>query len=119
MLQLDELGGKKQILGGVIRNVVGDGIVPNVLFGGSENGFSLRRSVQSWSGGLGTFVRPRGGGSQSGFVIERVMKIDPEPAVKLEDGKRPVREIVLLLGCRTNAGGARKAHQDKMGSPSR
>jgi len=28
-------------------------------------------------------------------VIERVMKIDPEAAVKLEDGKRPVGGIVL------------------------
>jgi hypothetical protein len=29
------------------------------------------------------------------LVIERVMKIDPKSAVKLEDGKRAVAEIVL------------------------
>jgi len=28
-------------------------------------------------------------------VIEGVMKINPEPAMKLEDRKRPVGEIVL------------------------
>jgi hypothetical protein len=27
------------------------------------------------------------------------MKIDPEAAVKLEDGQRSVREIALRLGC--------------------
>src|SRR6267143_6987434 len=95
IFQLDKLSGKEQVLRGVVRSVIGDGIVPDVLFRGCESGFRIRRAVQSRSGGLAAFVARPGGGSQSGFVIERVMKIDPEAAVKLEDGKRPVGEIVL------------------------
>ncbi len=105
IFQLDEFGGKEQVLGGVIRNVVGDGIVPLVLLRRRESGFCIRPGVQRWSRGLAAFVR--------GFVIERVMEIDPEPAVKLEDGKRPVGEIVLCLGSRGNGGEQRKCEQEK------
>jgi len=41
------------------------------------------------------------------------MEIDPEPAVKLEDGKRPVGEIVLCLGSRANGSEQRKCEQEK------
>jgi len=95
IFQLDELGGKEQVLGSVIRNVVGDGIVPLMLLGRRESGLCIRLDVQRWSGGLAAFVRRRRGGALPGFVVERVMEIDPESAVKLEDGKRPVGEIVL------------------------
>jgi len=95
IFQLDEFGGKEQVLGGVVRNVVGDGIVPLVLLRRRECGLRIRLGVQRWSGGLVAFVRRRRGRSLPGFVVERVMEIDPEPAVKLEDGQRPVGEIVL------------------------
>jgi len=92
IFQLDELARKEQVLGGVIRNVVSNGFVPDGLFRRREHGFRIRHGVQRWSGAL---VRGRGGGSLPSFVIEGVMKINPEPAMKLEDRKRPVGEIVL------------------------
>ena len=95
IFQLDELGGKKQILSGVIRNVVSDGIVPDVLFCRRESRFRIRRGAQRWREGLAAFVWRRGGGSLPGLVIKRVMKVDPEPAMQLEDGKRPVGKVVL------------------------
>src|SRR5260370_35230161 len=92
IFQLNELGRKEQVLGGVIRNVVGDGIVPDVPFRGRESGFRLRRDVQSWCGGMGALGRLRGGGLRSGFVIDRGMNIDPEPTVKVAARKRPAGE---------------------------
>jgi len=113
IFQLDKLGGEEQVLGGVVRNVVGDGVVPDVLFRGRQSRFCILRGLQGWSGGLDAFVRLRGVGSRPGFVIERVMKINPESAVKLEDGKRPVAEIVLCLGCRSNGSEQGKGKQQK------
>ena len=110
---MDEFTGKEQVLRGVVRGVVVDGIVPDALFRGRKRGFRIGRGLQNWSGGLGAFLRRRGGGSQSGLVIERVMEIDPESAVKLEDGKRPIREIALPAGCRPNGDEQRKREQQK------
>jgi hypothetical protein len=42
-----------------------------------------------------------------------VMKIDPEAAVKLEDGKRPVGGVGLRPGCRRNGEKPRKCEQEK------
>ncbi len=92
---MDKLGGKEQVLRGVVRNIVGDGVVPDALLRGGKSGLRFRRDVQCWSGGLGAFVGRRGGSSRASFVIEGVMEIDPEAAVKLEDGKRSIAEIVL------------------------
>ena len=55
IFQLDEFGGKEQVLGGVIRNVVGDGIVPLVLLSRRESGLCIRLGVQRWSRGLAGF----------------------------------------------------------------
>src|ERR1700694_569485 len=84
-----------------------------MLLRGRESGLRIRCAVQSWSLGLVAFVRPRRGGSQSSFVIESVMKIDPEAAVELEDGERPVGEIALRPGCRSNGCKQRKYEQEK------
>ncbi len=46
-------------------------------------------------------------------MIERVMKVDPEAAVKLEDGKRPVSEIALRLGCCSNGSEQKKSEEKK------
>src|SRR5258708_34417489 len=51
IFQLDKLSGKEQVLSGVVRSVIGDGIVPDVLFRGWKSGFRIRRGVQSRSGG--------------------------------------------------------------------
>jgi hypothetical protein len=44
-------------------------------------------------------------------MIEGVMKIDPEAAVKLEYRQRSVRVIALRLSCRSNRGQQKKCGQ--------
>jgi hypothetical protein len=46
-------------------------------------------------------------------MIERVMKIDPEAAVKFEDRKRPIAEVALRLACRSNGDEHREYEQKK------
>src|SRR5260370_7671931 len=98
VFQLDKLGGKEQILGRIIRGIVGDGIVPDALIRGRESRFRTWRSVQSRARGFAALVR-RTGGSQLRIMIERVMKIDPEAAVKLENRKKSLGVTPFPLPC--------------------
>src|SRR6266481_7953359 len=116
VFQLDQLGGKEQILGRIIRGIVSDGLVPDALIRGRERRFCTWRSVQSRARGFAAFVR-RTGGSQLRVMIERVMKIDPEATVKLEYRKRSVGVIALRLACRSTWEEYRKSEQKK--KPSR
>jgi len=49
-------------------------------------------------------------------VIERVMKIDPEAAVKFEDGQWSVREIALRPRQRANGSEQGNGEEKKRGS---
>ena len=95
IFQLDELRGKEEVFAGVICGVVGDRVVPGLLFGGRESRFCLRRYFQRRPAGLAGIVRRRGGRPLPGFMIERVMKIDPKTAVEFKDRERPVSGTVL------------------------
>src|SRR6266567_341394 len=98
IFQLAEVAGEEQVFTGVIRRVVGDGLIPNALFRRSESGFRIRRDLQGWPGVLAVLVR-RGGRLLPGVVIERVMKIDPKAAMKFKNRKWTVGGIVLRPGC--------------------
>ncbi len=45
IFQLNEFGGKEQVLGGVVRYIVGDRIVPDMFFGWRQRRSRFRRSV--------------------------------------------------------------------------
>src|SRR5437899_2556571 len=98
IFQLNQFRGEEQVFVCVIAGVVADSFVPGFLFRGGERDFcgwsSLCRWCRSPIGGC--FARA-GSGSLSGFVVQRVMKIDPEPAVQLENGERCLRENRLWL----------------------
>src|SRR5579859_753776 len=97
VFQQDQVGIEEQVFIRIFGGVIGDRVVPGRSFRGSERrpGFfhSLQFRLRRRSGLLSRRGRTY---SQLGFVIEHVMKIDPESAVKFKDGQRPVSGADVL-----------------------
>src|SRR5208282_6032106 len=97
IFQKNQVNVNEEIFGGVIRSVVGDGLIPDALFGGGENGLRAGCQLQHGTGRSGggvarvfdSFAGPR-------FVIEKMVEIDPEAAVKLKDGQGAIDGLDLL-----------------------
>jgi hypothetical protein len=109
VLQKDQIDVDQEILVGVVRNVVGDGLIPDALFGGGERGLRAGCQLEHGSRRLaGGVARVFDGFSGPCFVIEEMVEIDPEAAVKLKDGQGAIDRLDLLCE-RRGSGGEKEA----------
>src|SRR5712672_477340 len=97
VLQQQQFGIKQQIFVGIVRGIVGNRVLPCVLFRTAQNDFRVRRDLQSGFAGLPGLWRAHrlGVAPLPGFFVQPMMKVDPESAMQLEHRKRSIRDIHL------------------------
>jgi len=97
VLQEDQVDIDEQVFGGVVRSIVRDSLIPDALFRGGESGLRAGRQLQHGPGRLGGGVpRVFDGFAGPCLVIEEMVEIDPEAAMKLKDGQGAINGFDLL-----------------------
>src|SRR5208283_2129132 len=106
VLEKNQINVDHEIFGGIIRNVVGDGLIPDALFVEGKSGLRAGGQFKHGSRGLGGGVaRILDGCACACFVIEEMVEIDPEAAVKFKDGQGAIEGVDLLWKRRGSGGG--------------
>ena len=86
VFQLNQFRGEKQVFVRIIEDVKSDSIIPGPLFRVGQ-ALSCQNTLGAWGGGLtGARITRKECFSPPRLVIQRVMKIDPKPAVQFEHG---------------------------------
>jgi hypothetical protein len=113
VLQQNQINVDHEIFGGVIRNVVGDGLIPDALFVEGKSGLRAGGQFKHRPRGLdGGVVCVLDGFAGACFVIEEMVEIDPEAAVKLKDGQGTIDGVDLLWKRRGSGGGKEAEGQE-------
>jgi len=102
VFQQEEFGAEEQVLRCVVGHIIGYGIVPGSLLDcgkGSARGTHDRES--GFGGFVGGFMAGGRVAALAGFLIERVVEVDPETAMEFENRQWSIGGIDLGSGLRS------------------
>ena len=95
----DQIAGEEQVFAGEVGRVVGDRVFPCAAFEIGESAGLVGERALRRRARLGVFIALRWKRrALAGFLIERVMKIEPEAAVKFKNRELTVAGIDLRIG---------------------